>query len=130
MGAGTSVPHHNHAKSRFTETLPEAKIFKTKLTHNLTAPAIKAEKHKQRIKYAKEITIRNYCISPQDHPRHFQPRGGIKWGCLTILLMVSTSGKKKTIKDIADQYPDPPKEKVIETTCPHCGKKLRMKIKI
>ena len=38
--------------------------------------------------------------------------------------------KKTTIKDIADKYPDPPKEKVIETTCPHCGKKLRMKIKI
>lgn len=38
--------------------------------------------------------------------------------------------RKKTIKDIADKYPDPPKEKVIETTCPHCGKKLRMKIKI
>ena len=38
--------------------------------------------------------------------------------------------RKKTIKDIADKYPDPPKEKVSETTCPHCGKKLRMKIKI
>lgn len=38
--------------------------------------------------------------------------------------------RKKTIKDIADKYPDPPKEKVIETTCPHCGKKLRMKIKV
>lgn len=38
--------------------------------------------------------------------------------------------KKKTIKDIADKYPDPPKEKVIETTCPHCGKKLRMKINV
>lgn len=49
---------------------------------------------------------------------------------MTILLMDSTSGKKKTIKDIADKYPDPPKEKVIETTCPHCGKKLRMKIRV
>ena len=39
-------------------------------------------------------------------------------------------GQKKTIKDIADKYPDPPKEKVIETTCPHCGKKLRMKIRV
>ena len=38
--------------------------------------------------------------------------------------------QKKTIKDIADKYPDPPKEKVIETTCPHCGKKLRMRIKV
>ena len=38
--------------------------------------------------------------------------------------------QKKTIKDIADKYPDPPKEKVIETTCPHCGKKLRMKIRV
>lgn len=37
--------------------------------------------------------------------------------------------QKKTIKDIADKYPDPPKEKVIETTCPCCVKKLRLRIK-
>lgn len=41
-----------------------------------------------------------------------------------------TKKKTHTIKDIADKYPDPPKEKVIETTCPHCGKKLRMKIRV
>ena len=38
--------------------------------------------------------------------------------------------QKKTIKDIADKYPDPPKEKVVETTCPCCGKKLRLRIKV
>ena len=36
----------------------------------------------------------------------------------------------KTIKDIADQYPSPPKEKIIETVCPCCNKKLRLKVKI
>lgn len=27
-----------------------------------------------------------------------------------------------TVKDIADKYPDPPKEKIVETTCPCCQK--------
>lgn len=39
------------------------------------------------------------------------------------------SGKeeRKTIKDIADKYPD---VKVVETTCPCCKTKLRLKVKI
>lgn len=35
-----------------------------------------------------------------------------------------------TVKDIADKYPDPPKEKIVETTCPCCQKRLRLKIKV
>lgn len=38
--------------------------------------------------------------------------------------------RPKTIKDIADKYPDKPKEKIIECKCPNCNKTLRIKVKV
>lgn len=44
----------------------------------------------------------------------------------------SLGGKPKSIKDIADKYPDQPKERevIANVRCPDCGKQFKVKLKV